>query len=234
MTFPGNITLIYIDRTDLFGPLEKRALAIPRGISYENFRARLEGAVEVKQPPERILVALSRLYTTSQAGTPGSPGRRCDEHHARVYKLTVPGAEPRCREGNQPHGVFDEMVRHLEKGTDVNLQLQRPWHLDSGCMADDDTDDFDIEDHQVLPRLPRNRGITDVTSTPAPYERFLSQQEAPLEQNPRLLAPGDSVRPRALQSLTARQSQSCQTTAARLPTSMPRESKRHRLNLRET
>lgn len=39
MTFPGNITLIYIDRTDLFGPLEKRALAIPRGISYENFRA---------------------------------------------------------------------------------------------------------------------------------------------------------------------------------------------------
>lgn len=100
-------------------------------------------------------------------------------------------------------------------------------------MADDNTDDFDIEDHQVLPRLPRNRGITDVTSTPAPYERFLSQQEAPLEQNPRLLAPGDSVRPRALQSLTARQSQSCQTTAARLPTSMPRESKRHRLNLRD-
>ncbi|TLD23293.1 hypothetical protein PspLS_07190 [Pyricularia sp. CBS 133598] len=183
MTFLGNINLIYIDRPDLLGSPEKRQLAIPRGISYENFRARLEGALEVKQPPERILVALSRLYTPYRAGTTKGQGRQRDNQDAWVFKLAVPEMESRCREDTEPKDVFDEMMWYLEGGRNINLLLQRPWHLDSACIASDDTDDMDIEDDQVLPQLPGNRDPNDIGSILAPYERSSEREEAPLESS---------------------------------------------------
>ncbi|TLS28941.1 hypothetical protein PpBr36_00564 [Pyricularia pennisetigena] len=221
MTSPGNITLVYIDRNDLFGPSEKMALAIPRGISYENFRAtatarqlrRLEGFLEVKQPPERILVTLSRLHAPSQAGSPDGPGRQPDDCNARVYKLDMPGANPRCREGTEPQDVFDEMVRHLERRRDVHLLLQRPWHLDSACMAGDDTDDMDIEDHQkVLPQFSGNRDLADGPSARAPHEGSIDQNEVPLDESDTVSETGGSRR----QSLSSSIAGSDRTTLSEL------------------
>ncbi|KAI6375777.1 hypothetical protein MCOR25_002936 [Pyricularia grisea] len=192
MAFQGNITLVYIDRTDVFGPSEKRPLVIPPDKPWRRRPAaadelqlrRLEGALEVKQPPEHILVALGRLYTSSEAGIPSKgQGRQRDDRDARVYKLTVPGADPCCRQDAEPQEVFVEMVRHIESGRDVNLQLQRPWHLDSACMAGDYIDDMDIEDrhHQMLPQLPGNKDPTDGTSNLMLNEPLPAQEEAALE-----------------------------------------------------